>query len=104
MFTTFDISDWDSKARILSPLQKESKTEKEVSMPFGPDADLWEIDVIYILACLLITSRSKFLPQYHSLEMINLIVQITQLEKSLMLFLKVYLTNMSPMWKFYAKE
>ena len=71
IYTTFDISDWDSKEGIWSPMWKEPKTGKEVPMPFGPDIDSWEIDIFHCLACLLITSRSKFLSQCQSSDMIN---------------------------------
>ena len=39
IFTTFDISNWDSKEGTWSPMWKEPKTGKEVPMPFGPDVD-----------------------------------------------------------------
>ena len=50
---------------------KEPKTGKEVPMPFGPDVDSWKIDIFHCLACLLITSRSKFLFQCQSSDIIN---------------------------------
>ena len=50
---------------------KEQKTGKEVPMPFGPDVDSWEIDIFHCLACLLITSRSNFLSQCQSIDMIK---------------------------------
>ena len=48
-----------------------AKTGKEVPIPFGPDVNSWEIDISHCLACLLITSRSKFIFQCQSPEMIN---------------------------------
>ena len=70
-FNIFDISNWDSKESIWSPMWKEPKTGKEVPMLYGPDVDSWKIDIFHCLACLLITSRSKCLSQCPSLDMIN---------------------------------
>ena len=39
IFTTLDISNWDSKEGIWSPTWKDKKTGKEVPMLFGPDVD-----------------------------------------------------------------
>ena len=105
IFTTFDISDWDSKEGIWRPMWKEPKTGKEVPMPFVPDVDSWKIDIFHCLACLLITSRSKFLFQCQSSDIINwMFLYITQLENSMVIFLTIYLKNVSPMSKVYAKE
>ena len=49
---------------------KKSETGEEVPIPFGPDVDSWEIDIFHCLACLLITSISKFLSQCQSPDMI----------------------------------
>ena len=71
IFTTFGISDWDRKEGIWSPMWKELKSEHKVPMLFEPDVDSWKIDIFHCLACLLITSRSKFLSKCQSPDMIN---------------------------------
>ena len=50
---------------------KEPKTGKVVPIPFEFDFDSWEINIFHCLACLRITSRSKFLSQCQSPDMIN---------------------------------
>ena len=103
-YTTFDISEWDSKGGIWSPMWKEPKTGKEVPMPFGPDVDSWKIDIFHCLACLLITTRSKFLSQCQSPDIINWIFSHYSTRKQPCSILNNILKEFEPHFESLCKE